>query len=116
MRARSTRAEGPRRRQSHGDITVVEFFDYNCGYCKRGFSEIQKLVDKDTNVRVVFKEFPILREQSEQASRVALAAGLQGKYWEIHRELITAMGGVNEEVALKAAESSGSIWRSSRPT
>ncbi len=91
----------------NGDITVVEFFDYNCGYCKRGFSEIQKLVDKDTNVRVVFKEFPILREQSEQASRVALAAGLQGKYWDIHRELITAKGGVNEEVALKAAEKLG---------
>lgn len=53
-----------------GDITVVEFFGpYNCcGYCKRGFSEVAKLVEQDKNVRVVFKEFPILRDEVEQAA------------------------------------------------
>ena len=90
-----------------GDITVVEFFDYNCGYCKRGFSEIAKLVEQDKNVRVVFKEFPILRDESEQAARVALAARMQGKYWEVHRDLITTKGLVNEAVALKVAENHG---------
>jgi protein-disulfide isomerase len=90
-----------------GDITVVEFFDYNCGYCKRGFSEIAKLVEKDKNVRVVFKEFPILRDESEQAARVALAARMQGKYWEVHRDLISTKGLVNEAVALKVAEAHG---------
>jgi protein-disulfide isomerase len=90
-----------------GDITVVEFFDYNCGYCKRGFSEVAKLVEKDKKVRVVFKEFPILREESEQASRVALAARMQGKYWEVHQEMITTKGLVNEAVGLKAAEKHG---------
>ena len=46
-----------------GDITVVEFFDYNCGYCKRGFAEVAKLIETDKNVRFVFKEFPILRDE-----------------------------------------------------
>ena len=91
----------------NGDITVVEFFDYNCGYCKRGFSEVAKLVEQDKNVRVVFKEFPILRDESEQAARVALAARMQGKYWEVHRDLIQTKGLVNEAVALKVAEAHG---------
>lgn len=90
-----------------GDITVVEFFDYNCGYCKRGFSEIAKLVEQDKNVRVVFKEFPILTEGSEQAARVALAARVQGKYWDVHRDLIQTKGAINEAVALKVAEKHG---------
>jgi protein-disulfide isomerase len=90
-----------------GDITVVEFFDYNCGYCKRGFGDVAKLVETDKNVRVVFKEFPILRDESEQASKVALAAKMQGKYWEVHRALISTKGLVNEAVALKAAEGLG---------
>lgn len=102
------RAEGaPVAGNPDGDITVVEFFDYNCGYCKRGFSEIAKLIEKDKNVRVVFKEFPILRDESEQAARVALAARMQGKYWEVHSELLTSKGLVNEAVALKAAEKHG---------
>lgn len=90
-----------------GDITVVEFFDYNCGYCKRGFGEVQKLVQNDKNVRVVFMEFPILREESEAAARVALAARMQGKYWEVHQDMISTKGLVNEAVGLKAAEKHG---------
>lgn len=90
-----------------GDITVVEFFDYNCGYCKRGFGEVAKLVEQDKNVRVVFKEFPILTEGSEQAARVALASRIQGKYWDVHRDLIQTKGAINEAVALKVAEKHG---------
>jgi protein-disulfide isomerase len=90
-----------------GDITVVEFFDYNCGYCKRGFGEIAKLIETDKNVRVVFKEFPILRDESEQAARLALAARMQGKYWEVHSDLIQTKGLVNEAVGLKVAEKHG---------
>jgi protein-disulfide isomerase len=100
-------ADAPVAGNPDGDITVVEFFDYNCGYCKRGFSEVAKLIESDKNVRFVFKEFPILRDESEQASRVALAARMQGKYWEVHRELIGNKGLVNEAVALKAAENLG---------
>ena len=90
-----------------GDITVVEFFDYNCGYCKLGFKDVLKLIETDKNVRFVFKEFPILREESEQAAKVALAARMQGKYWQVHRELIETKGVVNEAVALKAAAKTG---------
>lgn len=90
-----------------GDITVVEFFDYNCGYCKRGLADIAKLIESDDRVRVVFKEYPILREESEQAARVALAAGQQGKYWEVHRDMMATRGLVNEAVGLKIAEKHG---------
>ena len=88
----------------NGDITVVEFFDYNCGYCKRGLHDVIKLVDTDPKVRVVFKELPILSKGSEEASRVALAAGRQGKYWEIHQAMLGAKGHMDEAAALKIAE------------
>jgi protein-disulfide isomerase len=90
-----------------GDITVVEFFDYNCGYCKRGLHDVVKLVDTDPNVRVVFKELPILSKGSEEASHVALAAGMQGKYWEIHRAMLESKAHVDEAAALKIAEKLG---------
>ena len=90
-----------------GDITVVEFFDYNCGYCKRAFGEVAKLIERDKNIRVVFADLPIIRDESEPVSRLALAARIQGKYWEVHRELIAMKGTVNEAVALKVAEKAG---------
>jgi protein-disulfide isomerase len=91
----------------NGDITVVEFFDYNCGYCKRGLHDIIKLVESDPNVRVVFKELPILSKGSAEASRVALAARRQGKYWELHRGLLEAKGHMDEASALRIAEKLG---------
>ena len=86
-----------------GDITVVEFFDYNCGYCKRGLHDVIKLVETDPKVRVVFKELPILSKGSEEASRVAIAAGKQGKYWDVHRAMLEAKGVMNEANALAIA-------------
>ena len=90
-----------------GDITVVEFFDYNCGYCKRGMPEIQKLIQNDNRVRVVFKELPILSKGSEEAAKAALAAKRQGKYWEFHQALLSSKGQANEASSLKAAEALG---------
>lgn len=90
-----------------GDITIVEFFDYNCGYCKKSFPGLLKLIDSDANVRVALMEFPILAKESEEASRVALAARLQGKYWEVHRALIEQRGPASEASALKVAEKLG---------
>ena len=90
-----------------GDITVVEFFDYNCGYCKRGLEEVIKLVEADPKVRVVFKELPILSKGSEQAAHAALAAKKQGKYWEMHKALLTAKGHLDEASALRIAEKLG---------
>ncbi len=90
-----------------GDITVVEFFDYNCGYCKRGLHDVIKLVESDPKVRVVFKELPILSKGSEEASRVAIAAGRQGKYWDVHKAMLEAKGQMNEANALAIATKLG---------
>lgn len=71
------------------EVTIVEFFDYRCGYCKRSADWIQDLPeDYDGKVRVVFKELPILSAESEQAALAALAAGKQGKYNEMHLALM----------------------------
>ena len=90
-----------------GDITVVEFFDYNCGYCKHGLHDVAKLIETDPKVRVVFKELPILSKGSEEASRVAVAAQRQGKYWELHKAMLSAKGQMNEAAALQLAEKLG---------
>jgi protein-disulfide isomerase len=90
-----------------GDVPVIEFFDYNCGYCKKALSELSQLMDKDKKVRVILKEFPILAKGSEEASRVALAAKMQGKYWEFHRAMLESQGQANEASALRIAEKLG---------
>ncbi len=73
-----------------GDVTVVVFFDYNCGYCKSTVPELQNLVKQDPSVRLIYKEYPILGAQSLIAARAALAANRQGKYAEFHHALMTA--------------------------
>ena len=73
-----------------GDITVVEYFDYNCGWCKRALTEVTKLTEQDKNVRVVMKEFPIFGEHSTFAAKAALASIKQNKYWEFHTALMRA--------------------------
>lgn len=70
-----------------GDITVVEFFDYNCGFCKRVASNLKALTDADKNVRVIYKELPILGPSSLLGSKAALAAKRQGKYVAFHEAL-----------------------------
>jgi len=90
-----------------GDVTMIEFFDYNCGYCKKAFGDVAQAIEKDKQVKLVLKEFPILSKGSEEAARVALAAKLQGKYWEFHRAMLEAQGQANEASALKVAEKLG---------
>ena len=90
-----------------GDVPVIEFFDYNCGYCKKAFTEVAQLLDKDKKVRLILKEFPILSKGSEEASKIALAAKMQGKYWEFHRAMLESQGQANEASALKIAEKVG---------
>lgn len=82
-----------------GDITVVEFLDYRCGYCKRAHPEVAALVDGDPNIRYVIKEFPILGEQSVLASRYALAVQqLAGDetYYDVHNTLMEFQGDFSE--------------------
>jgi protein-disulfide isomerase len=90
-----------------GDVTVIEFFDYNCPYCKKAFHEVAQLVEKDKQVKLILKEFPILSKGSEEAAKVALAAKMQGKYWEFHRAMQEAPGQTNEAAALRVAEKLG---------
>lgn len=73
-----------------GDISIVVFFDYNCGYCKQTLPQLQSISERDPLVRIVFKEFPVLGPQSMFAARAALAAGRQGKYVEFHNALMIA--------------------------
>jgi protein-disulfide isomerase len=73
-----------------GDVTLVEFFDYRCGYCRRVVGSLRALVDEDQDLRVVFKEFPILGEDSVRAARAALAAERQGLYMPLHFALMAA--------------------------
>jgi protein-disulfide isomerase len=87
-----TGADAPSAGNPKGDVTVVEFFDYNCGYCKHAVDDVVKLVDQDKNVRVVFKDYPILAPSSDDAARYALAAQRQGKYYEFHQKLMKYPG------------------------
>ncbi len=92
-----------------GDVTIVEFLDYRCGYCKRAHPHVQELLKRDTNVRYVIKEFPILGPESISAARVAMAA-LEldpAKYAALHDELMTYKGNMTEQVALRMAGTLG---------
>ncbi|MEO6340803.1 MAG: DsbA family protein [Caulobacteraceae bacterium] len=71
-----------------GKVTVVEFFDYRCPYCKSASADIQKLIAANNDVRLVLKEFPILSPVSEKAARAALGAKAQGKYMPVHLALL----------------------------
>ena len=86
-----------------GDVTIVEFFDYNCPYCKRAMPEVSALLAEDTNVRLVLREWPILSEGSAFAARAALASRQQGKYAEMHDALMTMRGKVEAEAVLRIA-------------
>ena len=82
-----------------GDITIVEFLDYRCGYCKRAHSEMTKLLEDDGNIRFIIKEFPILGEASTLASRYALAVKLTAgdeAYLAVHDALMLMRGDVSE--------------------
>lgn len=90
-----------------GDVTLVEFFDYRCGHCKRFAPTLTKLLEQDSNVRVVYKEFPILGPQSVVAARAALAARAQERYHAFHKALMDAKGALGEEEIMKIANSVG---------
>ncbi len=93
-----------------GDITVVEFMDYRCSYCRKAFEEVEELVSTDGNIRFVLKEFPILGEQSDMASRFAIAvkqiAG-DDKYKEVHDKLMAVRGDFTLDSLSRVAKDSG---------
>jgi protein-disulfide isomerase len=93
---------------NNAKVKVVEFFDYNCGYCKQAARDLQRVIEQERGrVKFVFKELPILAESSETAARWALAANKQGKYLEFHMALMRNTGGIDESVLTRVAKEVG---------
>jgi protein-disulfide isomerase len=94
-----------------GDVTMVEFFDYNCGYCKRALADMLDLMKADPKLRVVLKEFPVLGPASVEAAQVSAAVGIQDKsgkkYLEFHQKLLGGRGQIDRARALAAAREAG---------
>src|SRR6478736_6828304 len=94
-----------------GDVTFVEFFDYNCGYCKRAMDDMLALMKSDPKLKIVLKEFPVLGQQSVEAAQVAVAVRMQDpsgkKYLDFHQKLLGARGQADKTQALAAAKAAG---------
>ena len=94
-----------------GDVTFVEFFDYNCGYCKRAMSDMLDLLKSDPKLKVVLKEFPVLSQGSVEAAQVAVAARMQDptgkKYLDFHQKLLGGRGQADKARAMAAAKDAG---------
>ena len=94
-----------------GDVTFVEFFDYNCGYCKRAMTDMLDLMKSDSKLKVVLKEFPVLGEGSVEAAQVAVAVRMQDsggkKYLDFHQKLLGGRGPADKARALAAARDAG---------
>ncbi len=90
-----------------GDVTVVEFFDYNCPYCKSVFPGMRKLVREDGNIKVVMKELPVLGPNSKYAAKAALAAQKQGKYEAFHAQMMSKESRLSPEGVIAAAKKVG---------
>jgi protein-disulfide isomerase len=94
-----------------GNVTMVEFFDYNCGYCKRAMGDMLTLLKTDPNLKVVLKEFPVLGPGSLEAAKVAVAVRMQDrsgkKYLDFHTKLLGGRGQADQAHALEAAKEAG---------
>ncbi|UJX40833.1 DsbA family protein [Desulfovibrio sp. JY] len=91
-----------------GDVTIVEFSDYNCPFCKRSAAALDKLVKSDGKIRVVHKDWPVLTDASAYGARLALAAGYQGKYAAVHAALMQIPGmRIPKDRMLEAVKASG---------
>ena len=93
-----------------GDVTIIEFSDYRCGYCRRAFPEVEELIESDGNIRFIMKEFPILGEASVTSSRFAIATQLEAgddAYKSVHDALMTLEGEPSEPVLRRLADTLG---------
>lgn len=100
-------ANSPTAGDPNGDVTMVEFFDYNCHYCKGAFPEVQDLMNKDKKVRFIFKEFPILAPTSQLAAQWALAANKQGKYFAFHTAMMNNKEPITDALLEKVGKDIG---------
>ncbi len=92
-----------------GDVTIVAFFDYNCPYCKKTDPVIEKLAQKDGNIRIIYKDLPILAESSVYGAQLALAAKHQGKYAQARRALMGLQAGKSDTSAMRQAVSRAGV-------
>ncbi len=90
-----------------GDVTLVEFFDYQCGYCKRSLEPVMDLLESDPDLRVVWKDFPVLGQVSTFAALASMAAQKQGKYLPFHKALMGARDRLTEESVMEIAGQTG---------
>ncbi|SIQ97202.1 Protein-disulfide isomerase [Paracoccus thiocyanatus] len=90
-----------------GDITLTEFFDYNCPFCREMVEPMHRLISSDKKLRVVFREWPVFGEDSDFAARASLASLQQGKYWQMHTALFRTPGKVTADAAMRAARDTG---------
>jgi protein-disulfide isomerase len=100
--------ETPTGGNPNGDLTIVDFFDYNCPYCKLAAKSLEKIVKTDGNIRLVYRDWPILAETSIIGARLALAAKYQGQYLPVHHALMDIPGyGVSQEQMMEAVRNAG---------
>jgi protein-disulfide isomerase len=99
--------ENPGIYNENSDITIYEFFDYNCGYCKSVVKTIMDVMSEDKKVNLVFVELPILSQNSYIAATAALASEKQGLYNDYHLSLMSVKGRINEDVIFKIAKKTG---------
>jgi len=90
-----------------GDVTIVEFFDYRCPYCKQVQASLQALLDEDRKLRFIYKEMPVLGAPSVTAAHAALAARAQGQYDAFHTAMMATKGQITDEVVYRVAGSVG---------
>jgi len=90
-----------------GDVVLIEFFDYQCGFCKRTFPSVKEALAKDGKVKMIYKEFAILGPESVIAARAALAAHKQNRYEDLHDSLMEARGRLSEQKILRIAADMG---------
>ena len=98
---------GPTLGNPDGDVTIVEFFDYNCGHCRRTSGVIHDLLEGDSRIRVVLREWPILGPESQFAARASLAAHQQGEYEAFHWALMNLPGPATEDNVISTARTLG---------
>ena len=98
----------PRAGNPQGDIKIVEFYDYNCGYCKRAFDDLNVLLESDPNVEVTFVDMPILGESSLESAKWSLAAADDEKFFDYHAAIMS-FGGAKNEANLRTLASSAGI-------
>ena len=102
------RKDSPVKTSSNTDVTIIEFFDYNCGYCKKALGSIEKVINTDKKVKIIFKELPILGQSSEELAKIALAFNIiaPSKYFDFHSALMKS-NARTADAAIKIAETKG---------